>query len=58
MNDVEWWKMVWWCLGWIYGAAGCVLEQKIWRMVKEGCCREWVKFSGVNGEYGSCLEMY
>ena len=36
MNGVEWWKMVWWCLGWMGGAARSVFGQNIWRMVKDG----------------------
>ena len=26
-----------------------VFGQKLWCFVKDGGCREWVKFSGVNG---------
>ena len=37
------------CLGWMYGEARVVFGQKLWCFVKDGGCREWVKFSGEIG---------
>ena len=38
MNGVEWWKMVWWCLGWMGGSARSVLGSEYMEN-GEGCMR-------------------
>ena len=57
MNGVEWWKMVWWCLGWMGGAARSVWRvRNIWRMVKDVCDREQGMISGEISVYGGWLK--
>ncbi|TQE05334.1 hypothetical protein C1H46_009027 [Malus baccata] len=51
MNGVEWMGDVWWCLGWMGGAARGGFWQELWSMVVEGCGKERLFVSGVNDVY-------